>query len=93
MEVLEMNKITIATLLSAGMVTLAACDSASNDVAGVEEPQVSFEAADANGDGRITTQEGLAVPGLQFDRMDSDKNMAVTREEYATAMALARPRG
>jgi hypothetical protein len=33
------------------------------------------------------------VPGLQFDRMDADKNMAVTREEFATAMALARPRG
>jgi hypothetical protein len=30
---------------------------------------------------------------LQFDRMDSDKNMAVTRQEFATAMALARPRG
>ena len=89
-----MNKITIATLLGAGMVTLAACDNASNnDVAGAQAPQVSFETADANGDGRITSQEGLAVPGLQFDRMDSDKNMAVTREEFATAMALARPRG
>ncbi len=87
-----MNKPTIAMLLGASVLSLAACTDA-GDGAPAATPQVSFESADANGDGRITSQEAIAVPELNFDRMDSDKNMAVTREEFATAVALARPRG
>jgi hypothetical protein len=54
---------------------------------------VKFESADANGDGRITSQEALAVPGLNFERMDADNNQSVTPQEYASATALSRPRG
>ena len=90
-----MNNATIATLVGLSMYALAACDKAVEESArsAAEAPQVTFEAADANGDGRITAQEAFAVPGLQFERMDSDKNQSVTPQEFATAMALARPRG
>jgi len=89
-----MEKLTIATLVGAGMLTLAGCNDA-NDGAptAAQPPEVTFEAADANGDGRITSQEALTVPGLNFDRMDADKNLSVTKQEFASATALSRPRG
>jgi hypothetical protein len=89
-----MKKLIITTLLGAGMLTLAACDNANDGATGAAQaPQPSFETADANGDGRITSQEALTVPGLNFDRMDTDKNLSVTPQEYASAIALSRPRG
>jgi hypothetical protein len=91
-EVDDMQKLTLATLLGAGMLTIAACDNTANDGA-PQTPAVSFEDADANDDGRITSQEALNVPGIDFDRMDADKNSAVSPQEYATAMAMSTPRG
>jgi hypothetical protein len=89
-----MEKLTIATLLGVGMLTLAGCDNANDGApSATQPPQVKFETADANGDGRITSQEALAVPGLNFERMDADKNLSVTPQEFASATALTRPRG
>jgi hypothetical protein len=89
-----MEKLTIATLLGAGMLTLAGCNDANEGAPNAAQPpQVTFETADANGDGRITSQEALTVPGLNFERMDADKNQAVTPQEFASATALSRPRG
>jgi hypothetical protein len=93
---IDMKTLTIASLAAAGMLTLAACDNSADgttESAAAQPPPVSFDAADANHDGRITVQEALEVPGLNFDRMDTDKNMAVTQQEFANAVALARPRG
>jgi hypothetical protein len=84
--------ILTTTALAAGLLALAACDKPSSGSAS-PTPPVSFEKADANGDGRITTQEALAVPGLDFARLDADGNQSVTPQEFATAMALAHPRG
>ena len=90
-----MNNAMVATLVGLSMYAVAACEKAVDESArnGAQGPQVSFQAADANGDGRITSQEALAVPGLNFERMDSDRNQSVSPQEFATAMALSRPRG
>jgi hypothetical protein len=86
--------ILTTTLLAAGLLAIAACDRADTGSGTVSQtPPISFEKADANGDGRITTQEALAVPGLDFARLDADGNQSVTPQEFATAMALAHPRG
>ena len=90
-----MQKLTLAALSSAALLlTLAGCDRAkgpgSANVAQAARP--TFDQVDTNGDGRITTQEALAVPGLDFSRMDADKNGSVTPDEFQSAMAL-KPRG
>ena len=60
-----MNNATIAALVGLGMYALAACEKAVDEAAEPAQlPQVTFEAADANGAGRITSQEALEVPGL-----------------------------
>jgi hypothetical protein len=93
-----MQKLTLAALSSAAvLLTLAGCDrsnapgNGSAQVAQASRP--TFEQVDANGDGRITAAEALAVPGLDFARMDTDKNQTVTPEEFASAMALSRRPG
>jgi hypothetical protein len=90
-----MQKLTLAALSSAALLfTLAGCDRSngpgSAKVAQAARP--TFEQVDTNGDGRITAQEALAVPGLDFSRMDADKNQSVTPDEFKSAMAL-KPRG
>ncbi len=55
--------------------------------------QLSFESFDTNKDGVITPNEALATPGLDFASADTDNSHAVTRQEFAAAMARARPGG
>ncbi len=90
-----MNRIALTTGLAVAMLTLAACNGtpgpAQSNVA--QGSAQSFDAADANNDGVITKQEALATPGLDFARLDADKNNAVTRQEYDNAMARSRPGG
>ena len=94
-----MQKLTLAALSSAALLlTLTGCErsngpgNGSAQVAQAARP--TFEQVDTNGDGRITAAEALAVPGLDFARMDTDKNQTVTPDEFSSAMALSRkPRG
>jgi Ca2+-binding EF-hand superfamily protein len=55
--------------------------------------QVSFEAADANKDGKVDKNEAMGIPGFNFSSADVDDNESVSRQEFQTAMANARPRG
>ena len=55
--------------------------------------QVSFEAADADKDGKIDKNEAAGIPGFNFTSADVDDDESVTREEFRTAMANATPRG
>ena len=88
-----MQKLTLAALSSAALLMLAACDRTNESARIAQAPaRPTFDQVDTNGDGRITAQEALAVPGLDFSRMDADKNQSVTPEEFASAMAL-KPRG
>lgn len=87
-----MQKLTLAALSSAALLMLAACDRANNSAQVAQAPRPTFGQVDTNGDGRITAQEALAVPGLDFNRMDADKNQSVTPEEFASAIAL-KPHG
>jgi hypothetical protein len=88
-----MQKLTLAALSSAALFMLAACDRPNDTAQIAQAPRITFESVDKNGDGHITPQEALAVPTLDFNRMDADKNMSVTPDEFATSMAMARPRG
>ena len=87
-----MNKLTLATLVAMSVGMLAACDRPAPQSA-QPDAQLQFDAADANGDGVLTELEGLNVEGLNFSTMDVDKSKSVTRQEFATAMALSRQRG
>ncbi|HZF29826.1 MAG TPA: hypothetical protein VE907_11950 [Gammaproteobacteria bacterium] len=88
-----MQKLTLAALSSAALFMLAACDRSNETTRVAQAPRPTFDSVDTNGDGHITPQEALAVPGLDFTRMDADKNQSVTPDEFASAMALGRPRG
>lgn len=55
--------------------------------------RVSFEAADADKDGKIDKNEAAGIPGFNFTSADVDDDEAVSREEFRTAMANATPRG
>lgn len=88
-----MQKLTLAALSSAALFMLAGCDRANETTRVAQAPRMTFESVDTNGDGHITPQEGLAVPGFDFTRMDADKNQSVTPDEFASATALGRPRG
>ena len=55
--------------------------------------ELSFESFDTNKDGVITPNEALAAPGLDFASADTDNSHAVTRQEFAAAMARSRPGG
>lgn len=55
--------------------------------------QVSFEAADANKDGKIDKNEAAGIPGFNFTSADVDDNESVSREEFRTVMANSTPRG
>jgi hypothetical protein len=87
-----MQKLTLAALSAAALLTLAGCDRANESAQVAQAPRPTFESVDKNGDGRITAQEALDAPGLDFTRMDADKNMSISRDEFASAEAL-KPRG
>ena len=87
-----MNRVILATLVATGIGVLAACDEPSTQST-QPDAQAQFDAADTNGDGVLTELEGLDVPGLNFSTMDVDNSKSVTRQEFATAMALSRQRG
>jgi EF hand domain-containing protein len=55
--------------------------------------QVSFESVDSNKDGKLDQNEAMGVPGFNFSSADVDDNRSVSRQEFQTAMANARPRG
>jgi hypothetical protein len=55
--------------------------------------QVSFDAADANKDGKVDKNEAEGIPGFNFTSADVDDNESVSRQEFQTAMANATPRG
>jgi hypothetical protein len=55
--------------------------------------QVSFEAADANKDGKVDKNEAAGIPGFNFTSADVDDNESVSRQEFQTAMAGSTPRG
>jgi hypothetical protein len=55
--------------------------------------QVSFEAADANKDGKVDKNEAAGIPGFNFTSADVDDDETVSREEFRTAMANSTPRG
>ena len=87
-----MQKLTFAALSSAALIMLSGCDRANDTAQVAQAPRPTFESVDTNGDGRITAQEALASPGVDFARMDADKNQSVTPDEFASA-TRARPRG
>jgi Ca2+-binding EF-hand superfamily protein len=55
--------------------------------------QVSFDAADANKDGKVDKNEAAGIPGFNFTSADVDDNESVSRQEFQTAMANSTPRG
>jgi hypothetical protein len=88
-----MKQLAIAMLVASGMSMLAACDQ--------KEPQVdlfaaqkSFDAADSNKDGVVSQIEAATVRNLDFAAADTDKNSALTPEEFTVAFAAtSKPRG
>lgn len=55
--------------------------------------QLSFEAADKNGDGNVNREEGNAIAGFDFSRADTSEDGTLSRQEYMAAMATSTPRG
>lgn len=55
--------------------------------------RISFEAADANEDGKLDKNEAVGIPGFNFTSADVDDDKSVSPEEFRTAMAKATPRG
>jgi hypothetical protein len=55
--------------------------------------RVSFEAADANEDGKLDKNEAAGIPGFNFTSADVDDDESVSPQEFRTAMANATPRG
>jgi hypothetical protein len=81
-----MKHFAIAMAAALGMSTLAACDQ--------KEPQIdlfaaqkSFDAADSNKDGVVSENEAGSVRNLDFAAADTDKNAALTPEEFTVAFA------
>ncbi len=52
--------------------------------------QTAFDTADQNKDGKVDAAEASAVPGLNFEAADTDKNASLSRPEYLSAIALGR---
>lgn len=55
--------------------------------------QVSFDAADADKDGKVDKTEAAGIPGFNFTSADVDDNESISRQEFQTAMANSTPRG
>lgn len=55
--------------------------------------QVSFDAADANKDGKVDRNEAAGIAGFNFTSADVDDDQSVSRQEFQTAMANSTPRG
>ena len=55
--------------------------------------QVSFDAADADKDGKVDKTEAAGIPGFNFTAADVDDNESISRQEFQTAMANSTPRG
>lgn len=61
--------------------------SQSRDSQDSQVAQISFDDVDTNKDGVITLNEALAVPGLDFTSADKDNSHALSRQEFAAAIA------
>jgi hypothetical protein len=55
--------------------------------------RVTFEAADADKDGKVDKEEAEGIPGFNFTSADVDDNESLSRQEFQTAMANSTPRG
>jgi hypothetical protein len=87
-----MKHLALTTLVAMGLSTLAACDR--------QEPAVdlfavqrSFDTADSNKDGVVSQQEASSVRNLDFAAADTDKNAALSPEEFQVAIADSLPPG
>lgn len=55
--------------------------------------QVTFDAVDKDGDGKITRAEAADVEGLNFSSADTNADASLSRQEFQVAMAGQQPRG
>lgn len=79
-----MNISRIVVLALAAGATVAACseERRSGPVAAAGEPALSFEEADLDKSGDLSTQEAVLVPGLNLLVVDRNRDGTVSREEY-----------
>jgi len=53
-----------------------------------EDADAAFKRADANKDGKLSRQEAIRLPAVeqQFDKIDTNKDRFVSREEFEAAL-------
>jgi hypothetical protein len=87
-----MKQLILATLAASGLATLAACEQEAPKT-DLFAAQKSFDRADANKDGVVTQNEASIVPNLDFTAADTDKNAALSPEEFTVALGHVTPPG
>jgi len=88
-----MKHLILATSAALGLATLAACEQEAPKT-DLFAAQKAFDRADSNKDGVVTQNEATIVPNLDFAAADTDKNAALTPEEFTVAVGpLLTPRG
>jgi hypothetical protein len=87
-----MKHFAFAMLVAMGLSALAACDQQkpATDLFAVQR---TFDTADSNKDGVVSQHEAISVVNLDFAAADTDRNAALSPEEFQVAMASARPPG
>lgn len=55
--------------------------------------QLSFDQADKNKDGRVSSVEGAAISGFDFSNADANEDLFLSRPEFAAAMAWSASQG
>ena len=81
--------IAAALMTTGGMAQAAGSDNANNPNKASDQQKMAsmscertFAKVDANGDGIISTKEASNASGKEFDRLDTDKSGAISKDEW-----------
>ncbi len=87
-SVLLLAALTVGTVLAIHAQVSEPVVTPARTVTSTQDIDAAFNRADVNGDGKLDRAEAARFPVIEqrFDQIDSDRDQAVSREEFAAAI-------
>lgn len=87
-SVLLLAALTVGTALATQAQVSEPVVTPARTVTSTQDIDAAFNRADVNGDGKLDRAEAARFPVIEqrFDQIDSDRDQAVSREEFAAAI-------
>lgn len=89
-SVLLLAALTVGAGLAVRAQAVEPVNTPTRTATGAQEMDAAFKRADVNQDGRLSRQEAARFPVLEqrFDQIDTNRDQAVSREEFEEALKI-----